>query len=1247
MKYNTIICLHVFLLGLRIAHAQPGNPDPSFGKNGEARINLAYSQDHATSVVVLPDGKVLIGGHTNYGDDYRFALLRLLPDGSPDPDFGTKGFRMEPLLLANTASAIALLPDGRIRLGGNYGLRFKSVQYKPDGTLDSTYRFQSSHSITPYSYSQAYAMAALPDGASFLGGRTDPNNSDLKYARYALLKLRPTGVPDSTFGQDGHITQIVGGYPSEIKALSIRPDGRILATGHFNGNQQHDIAVVQYLPNGTIDSTFGLNGQVNLAFNPLSDDLAGAAVLLSDGRLITGGSSRISSNRDFLLCSLLPNGGPDPAFGQNGQARVYAGFGNDHCTALALLPDGKILAAGIAQGATDDDFAVVCLLPDGQPDPAFGQNGRVIVPVGMGNDTCRAIAVQPDGRIILVGSAISAFRSDIAVVRLLPDGSLDSNFGTDGKILVNYGHYFNRLHNTLILPDDKILVSSQGYNYDLERSYSEITRLLPDGQVDSTFGQNGFITLSSDYQYSSFTAMARQTDGKILAGGSITVKNGFNSDIAIYRLLPDGEIDTAFGVQGKAQTDFFQRHDNINALLQLPDGKILAAGSVEDMVDYKDRMAIVRYLPDGTLDPSFGDNGVRIIHFGNSGSYARQIYLQEDGKILLCGAISDFFGSYNAVLARLMPDGSPDLAFGDNGTVKLPYDSGIKYQAFFDVCTQTDGKIAAVGFEEESNSPYSASKMLMALFLPNGTPDASFGNGGRQILSYGGSANNLLRDNQGNLLVAGSTWDGDDRDSIVLFRFRPDGSPDRCFGQNGKIVWSPTQFVAYYFFNSALGLQSNGEIILATTWNERQEHDLFLARFHGGPSPELQIAIHDEPGVFIDYATVLINDQCQPRQLPLACVPDSLCLCHEDVTEITPRHNTYWINGISTFDVYRINKFILGLEPFDSPYKMIAADVNRSNSITPQDFILLRRLILGLIDTFPNNTSWRFVDQDFVFPDPANPFGTGFPESIALQPDSPDSLARFVAIKIGDVNNDHILDCSTPDPGNDRAVANCTLVPMQTADPGIWQVALVSRTAGNWAAVQGSLRFNPRQLSWLGADLKGLPDAGNEWAAMPDKSDDEVRFSWFAPDGTSSEIKPGDTLFSLRFFRLENTQDRSPELSPAADFRNAIFLPDGTAQPLSFASEMPANPSDALQARVLPNPTNGATALQCFLPEEGAFTFQLMDQTGRAVLKKVVWLPHGKQTIPLQESADLPAGVYGWLLSDAKGNRTQGKLLRL
>ncbi len=125
-----------------------------------------------------------------------------------------------------------------------------------------------------------------------------------------------------------------------------------------------------------------------------------------------------------------------------------------------------------------------------------------------------------------------------------------------------------------------------------------------------------------------------------------------------------------------------------------------------------------------------------------------------------------------------------------------------------------------------------------------------------------------------------------------------------------------------------------------------------------------------------------------------------------NVYTLKPHTNANWLNGVSTFDLVLISKHILGLSPFDTPFKQIAADANHSGSVTTFDIVQLRKLILGFSDTITGNTSWRFADADYVFPKPADPFASVFPEQKVFNGLTDNLIEQdFVGIKIGDLNH--------------------------------------------------------------------------------------------------------------------------------------------------------------------------------------------------------------------------------------------------
>jgi hypothetical protein len=160
---------------------------------------------------------------------------------------------------------------------------------------------------------------------------------------------------------------------------------------------------------------------------------------------------------------------------------------------------------------------------------------------------------------------------------------------------------------------------------------------------------------------------------------------------------------------------------------------------------------------------------------------------------------------------------------------------------------------------------------------------------------------------------------------------------------------------------------------------------------------------------------------------------------------LTPSRIDNQLNGVSTYDLVLISKHILGIESFNSPFKMIAADANKSGSITTFDIIELRKLVLGIYDSLPNNTSWRFVPKEFQFPNVQNPFQTIFPEKVVLQDWTgyPHDF-EFTGIKVGDVNNSAIPNATTPPPAESRATSFLTLPDLELKSGEIYEIPIHS-----------------------------------------------------------------------------------------------------------------------------------------------------------------------------------------------------------
>ena len=362
-----------------------------------------------------------------------------------------------------------------------------------------------------------------------------------------------------------------------------------MAGSSHNGSNE-DFALVRYNSDGSLDTTFDGDGMVTTAVGSADDRGYGVAVQ-PDGKILVAGMSYGASNQDFALVRYNSNGSLDTTFDGDGKVTTAIGTGADSGQAVALQPDGKILVAGYAMMSTND-FAIVRYNSDGSLDTTFDGDGRVTAGLGTAGDFAYALLVQPDGKILLAGSAATSV-PEFGVARFNNDGSLDTSFDGDGKVTTAVRTNGDVGRALALQSDGKILVA--GYSYNGSNNDFALVRYNANGSLDSTFDADGKVTTaigsSNDYSY----AMAVQSDGKILLAG---FANMGTNDFAMARYNTDGSLDTTFDGDGMLTTAVGSGGASFAMAVQ-PDGKIVVAGNATMT---NSDFAVVRYNSDGTLD---------------------------------------------------------------------------------------------------------------------------------------------------------------------------------------------------------------------------------------------------------------------------------------------------------------------------------------------------------------------------------------------------------------------------------------------------------------------------------------------------------------------------------------------------------------------------------------------------------------------------------------------------------------------
>lgn len=401
---------------------------------------------------------------------------------------------------------------------------------------------------------------------------------------------------------------------------------------------------------GGLDPSFNGTGAAFVGFGAGDDD-AGEFQVQSDGKIVVcaGHRNPATGLRDFALARLRADGTLDPGFGSGG--KVATDFGADDAPfRMVIQPDGKILAAGYSADPNNfsnfQDLTFARYTAAGTLDSTFGSGGKVRLNFYL-FELIQGLALLPDGKILAAGTAIDIAGTgvqSILLVRLNANGSLDSSFGNGGRKLVALPGGAQALVFTLVrLGDGKFLVSGSSSPDAVDRD-PMVARFLANGTPDGTFANGGFAVLpvTGDAQAMD---LAVQADGKLALGGYLQQSNGLSPflDFAVWRLHPNGSPDNGFGAGGRAQTDFTGSHDfGFNLVLQ-DDGKILVAGGANSPVNPNGadepagHLALARYTAGGVLDSTFGTGGKSVFALTPAGEIGLATILAADGKLLVAG----------------------------------------------------------------------------------------------------------------------------------------------------------------------------------------------------------------------------------------------------------------------------------------------------------------------------------------------------------------------------------------------------------------------------------------------------------------------------------------------------------------------------------------------------------------------------------------------------------------------------------
>ncbi len=399
--------------------------------------------------------------------------------------------------------------------------------------------------------------------------------------------LAAGGTLDPTFGSNGVVTTQFNSKPSSARDVALQSDGKILILGNVKlGDEQSAKVIARYNSNGALDTSFGSSGIVNV---DVAGFVAMKMALQSNGKIILGGLDG-GYGGELAVVRYLGNGALDTSFGVNGKGILaVSGEFNMSPADLAIQSDGKIVLVGdeTTGQANYTDFFIARFDSNGAPDPSFVANGWLILDNFPNNryNYGKAVVIQPDNKIVISGNMMdNDGRANLSLARVNPDGSLDkSGFGTSntGTVSTLIPPDFQTESGALILqPDGKIIVGgTTSSNNQYTNPNVTLVRYNANGTLDASFGGTGIVKTDLGAN-ETLDDLVLQADGKILVEGKIS---GVDShDFLLARYNSDGSLDTSFGANGKVNTDFGNTADTAMGIVQQPDGKVIVSGASGD-----------------------------------------------------------------------------------------------------------------------------------------------------------------------------------------------------------------------------------------------------------------------------------------------------------------------------------------------------------------------------------------------------------------------------------------------------------------------------------------------------------------------------------------------------------------------------------------------------------------------------------------------------------------------------------------
>lgn len=549
------------------------NPDGTLasGFEGGGKLLLPL-RGMAESVAVQSDDKITIAGSVltapakspRAARRKALAMTRLNASGTVDKSFNGDGKLLFPTDFTGAGNqAIAVQRDGKtLVVGQAEPNRIRAFAFNANGRLiGESYNGSLLWTVDGDGTSDTKCLAVQRDGKILVAG----HSMDGTGVHIAVARLNADGSLDTGFNGDGKLQVTAGttGF-ADVNAITLQGDGKIILAGYVSSPLYQRFAVIRLNRDGSLDSTFSGGGKLVLDVNGIATCVA----VQDDGKIVLSGYSPDTSGTphapappynkpQFVVVRLNQSGTLDASFNHSGQLRIAVGSSTSRVYGMALQSDGKIVLAGYAvmenltagppaqnSAAIDDNshFAVARLNADGSLDSGFNGKGTLVIPLTSGSEGAAAVALQSDGKILLAGDTDETKKQGFVVTRLNPDGSLDTTFGSEGKLLYPLNLVREKGPCTAtemaVAGDGKIVLIGLAEAGERKPFNLTVARFNPDGSPDNSLSDKGVFSMPVSEEYlAGAPPLALQSDGKIIVAARPHAPGTSMTDFGIARIV--------------------------------------------------------------------------------------------------------------------------------------------------------------------------------------------------------------------------------------------------------------------------------------------------------------------------------------------------------------------------------------------------------------------------------------------------------------------------------------------------------------------------------------------------------------------------------------------------------------------------------------------------------------------------------------------------------------------------------------